>query len=86
MQFSHMKNSAILGAILHKITCKKWIVDIMESGLTEQDPNDPNTLQESSGLTMEQLEQLAEGFNLYNIFLNKMAMYLSSVHNFHVTF
>ena len=86
MQFSHTKNSAILGAILHKITCKKWIVDIMESGLTELDPNDPNTSQESSGLTMEQLEQLAEDFNLYNIFLNKMAMYLSSVQNFHVTF
>ena len=80
-----MKNSAILGAILDKITCKKWTVDIMESGLTEQDPNDPNTSQESSGLTMEQLEQLAEGFNLFNIFLNKMAMYPSSVHNFHVT-
>ena len=51
----------------------------MESGLTEQDPNDPNTSQESSGLTMEQLEQLAEGFNFFYIFLNKMAMYLSTI-------
>ena len=42
----------------------------MESGLTEQDSNDPNTSQESSGLTMEQLEQLAEGFNFFYIFVN----------------
>ena len=37
----------------------------MESGLTERYPNDPNVSEESSGLTMEQVEQLAEGFCLF---------------------